>query len=105
MDGSGFKIEVPVVVEPWRKVLLDAADYIDVHGWCRGGYGDDGGPRCILGAIRSVVPAHSVFTRGVALAAVNVFAARFGFAVSDWNDTPGRTAAEVCAALRACATA
>ncbi len=36
-------------------------------------------------------------------AACNTLAAQVGFAVSDWNDTPGRTATEVCAALRQCA--
>lgn len=31
-----------------------AADYIEKNGWRRGNFGEDGGPRCMFGAIRSV---------------------------------------------------
>lgn len=42
------------------KDLRAAADYLRVHGKLSGkgmtGFGEDGGPRCVIGAIGSVVP-------------------------------------------------
>ena len=35
--------------------LYKAADYIRAHGWKRGSYGAPSGPRCMAGAILSVV--------------------------------------------------
>lgn len=108
MDAIGFKFEAPAVTEPWRKVLLDAADYIETHGWCQD-YARSGQSVCLMGAIASVsdgvfcgrgdqnIRQHSKIGDE---AAEKMFAANKG---SGWNDAPGRTAAEVCAALRACA--
>lgn len=41
------------VREPWRKALLDAAQYMRVHGHCRNGLAtDDSGAVCAIAAIR-----------------------------------------------------
>lgn len=93
--------EVPEVpeVDEVGKVLLAAADYLDVHGWHQGGMGPRcGGPVCALGAIHNLdmpretkMAAHKRLTRFVRCT------------VWKWNDVPGRTAAEVTAAMRAAA--
>ncbi len=41
-------------LSPEHKALWDAADYIEKHGKSVGDYGEDGGPRCVIGAIWSV---------------------------------------------------
>lgn len=37
--------------ELWRQQLLDAADYLEAHGWCRGMLYDYQGRSCIWGAM------------------------------------------------------
>jgi hypothetical protein len=50
-DGSGFKIEVPVVVEPWRGALEHTAAYLETHGHCQDGSGSNGERRCVVLAL------------------------------------------------------
>jgi hypothetical protein len=89
--------------------LLDgAADILERDGWCQGVYASDpvDGPCCALGAIRraatgTAFPAwnddwDAITHAGRALASMTGF-------VPTWNDTHGRQAAEVTAALRAAA--
>lgn len=40
-----------VELEPWRKALMDAAEYIRVHGHCRGATEDLEGRVCAIGAL------------------------------------------------------
>ncbi len=42
------------VAEQWRKTLLDAADYIRVHGWGKCEMENRHGNVCVMGAIRRV---------------------------------------------------
>jgi hypothetical protein len=89
--------------------LLDkAADIIERDGWCQGKYASDPetGPCCALGAIRraatgTAFPAcdddwDAITNAGRALARLTGF-------VPGWNDTQGRQAVEVTAALHAAA--
>lgn len=99
MDALGFVTETPVKLESWCKALLDAADYIEQHGWCQGRYGKDGGPRCASGAILSVSD------EGSWQLACERFKKVYDCAPCTFNDVPGRTVAEVCAALRYCTKA
>lgn len=46
------------------EAFLKMADYLEKHGWQRGTYGADGGPRCLIGALYSVVVEGSPWTRG-----------------------------------------
>jgi hypothetical protein len=116
-----------VTVTPAR-TLRDAALYLIRHGWIQGdGYGDTPvptptPPACVLGAIEAVTWGYA------SSAALNVYdewdalAGRVAWlpaiqvledylitkstsytGIADWNDTPGRTSAEVVAALRAAA--
>lgn len=81
--------------EPWRQVLLDAADYIEAHGWCQNALEDHDGSVCVLGAIKAV---GGVIT-GFSLLAHCALNSHVG-GTFVWNDAPGRTSTEVCAVLR-----
>lgn len=97
-------------------LLCAAADYIDVHGWIQGGFDNPAGGVCALGAIRAVAPpGPNRRTSAGEHACVTALAAHLGLVpeattvydvaglVTDWNDTPGRTAGEVTSALRGAA--
>lgn len=109
-DALGFLPDTkPDVAEPWRKVLLDAADYIEAHGWRHGhGGSSGGGPVCAWVATTAVVK-HSpkAFPVGASWEADQQFARFLGVpdacSIPNWNDAPDRTTAKVTTALRACA--
>jgi hypothetical protein len=92
--------------EPWREVLLDAADLIDRIGWCQHTLCDDKGRVCAAEALMRVTYcAHDVATYNIAMARLSDFVT-FGMhsmAVLAWNDAADRTAAEVADGMRACA--
>ncbi len=95
--------ELEVQTEPWRKLLNDAADYIEEHGWCQGELRDEMGQVCILGAIASIPDPEDWEPRSVALKALRAIT---GSPFPDnWNDAPGRTKEEVIAAFRNAARA
>lgn len=109
-DGQTYiPLETPVV-EAWRTVLLDAADYIEAHGWCQNSHKTHDGRVCLVGALDSVTK-NDRFSAGFQEAWLRIathvdaqLAAEDHNPVpAHWNDTPGRTAAEVTAALRECA--
>ncbi len=87
--------EALTITEPWRRVLLDAANYIEQHGWCQGAY-RGGSAVCPIRAIVTVDPFHE---HGATLRMRKYV----GGHVEAWNDAPGRTQDEVVGALRACA--
>ena len=70
-----------------REICLKAAQRLREVGWRQGAIGPEDGPHCMLGACRWVTRYH---------------VAAAGEAAIAWNDTPGRTAEEVIAALEAC---
>jgi hypothetical protein len=117
MEGSSYIAAVSLVetkpevaTEPWRKVLLDAADYIDAHGWCQNDLYSADGAVCLVGAIKasSGMPIddsrwHDYPNTALSLGKVEKFLRTDRRGAAGWNDTPGRTAAGVTAALRECA--
>lgn len=101
-----FTLPLPVgetELEPWRKALLDAAEYIRVHGHCKGQFEAPSGEACAVGAI--ILANHG----GEAIAAIrrnrafDAFTDYLGGAVSTWNDAPERTEEDVIRALTECA--
>ena len=79
------------------KILLDAADYIERHGWCQGAHENGQGEVCAMAAI------YHCYRRGDLTAMrrlQNYVGSRY---VGDWNDAPGRTKEQVVEALRAAA--
>lgn len=106
MDTLGFRTLAPDTKpdagEAWRQVLLDAADRIERFGWCQGGTGKGpNGEKCLGLTLLE-------FSKNLSRhAACGHLSLHIGLKASEgfvcWNDAPGRTAAEVCAALRECA--
>lgn len=91
-----------------RDVLLAAADVIECNGWCQDDAGRVGGPRCVLGALRQAcLPELPGLAHAEAHGRLRTFVHASGasFDLIAWNDAPGRTAAEVIAALRGAAGA
>lgn len=95
--------------------LRAAADVLERDGWTQRTWKDSDGRRCAAQALCTVVELHTVkasgefdvlsFDRDYGRA-LDALSQQVGMhAVTDWNDAPGRTAAEVIAALRAAADA
>ena len=92
-----------------RELLLRAADHIERYGWMQGELGPPGSRCCALGAIAAVQTTY--WARSEAATTLEAWLLRQrgsnsfdgGFSITFWNDTLGRTAAEVVAALRAAA--
>ena len=90
------------------EVLDAAADYIQTYGLSKGLVGADGGPRCIMGAIRSVINyeggwgyIHARSTpRRIRDAIVVEFRNTYGMAPSVYNDSFAATKESVMDAMR-----
>jgi hypothetical protein len=80
------------------KILYDAADLIDLHGWCQGEYRSLGGCYCITGALTEVIGLGSISEWSDAALAVEHEIGEPYLPV--WNDDERRTKAEVTTALR-----
>lgn len=81
-------------------VLNGAADLIERDGFVQRMFSDHRGRRCMDGAIMTTCLPGRWQDRQ---AAREVLVAVVGADLYDWNDEPGRTQAEVVAALRAAA--
>lgn len=86
-----------------RQSLLDAATYIEEHGWCQFYLQMRSGAVCMLGAMSRTVPRECGFD-GAWIRSVHLVQERTGcVGISTWNDAPERTKEEVVSALRAAA--
>lgn len=94
--------EAPPRPKTPQETLLAAARYIEEHGWCQGSWSQPDGSVCLWGALRAIVVGdHGSFSReDWEPLAERLPLGKFAAA---WNDEPGRTEAEVIAALRAAA--
>ena len=94
---------------PTAKVLRDAAAYIEQHGWCSHKLHDGSGSVCVVGALNMVLYGKPISfgpnrpERPLACDAIHRFVGNKS--AVDWNNTPGRTKAEVVAALNGAADA
>jgi len=95
----GDRYSVPAVAD----VLNGAADLIERDGWTKGRYADEFG-YCIAGAIDVAAGCFDEQLTQEALQARRAVADVVARNPRKWNDAPGRTKAEVVAALRAAAT-
>lgn len=101
--------EAPIQLEPWRRTLLRAADYIRNNGWCQGSYynfGSDGKTAvCMLGAIVKVenLRERDLSEKHPAVAGLLKYVGTP--TVPAYNDVLGRTKEEVIAALEGAARA
>ncbi len=79
--------------EPWRLVLLNAADYIERNGWCQ--HAERLGTRaCVIGALKQVARGEVYWKAGAELRQ------GIGASISFWNDEPGQTVENVLETLR-----
>lgn len=76
-------------------VLVRAKEYLLNHGWQQGNYGGDGGPRCMLGAVRSVDDSEG--DNHPAVQILEGYVCPDGDLLNRWNDAEGRTFGEVIA--------
>ena len=86
-------------IEPWRQLLLDAADLIERTNWWNG-ISLARPTYCVLTAIGTVGK------NTVAYKAATHFSNYVGMgnqSIPQWNDAPGRTKEEVLAAMRGAA--
>jgi len=83
-----------------EQILRAAAKYIRRHGWRQEEYGADGGPRCMAGAVRSVVGLEPDLPdtdeyEGL----MSILEKVAGPNIADFNDVYCRTADDAIAAL------
>ncbi len=111
-DNKRWEVKAPVVrsEEPWRKLLLDAADVIEQRGWCQCRLGTQDGAVCAGGAVLSAGNCWEghLSSNPIAAEAARRLRAHIGPGytcgnIASWNDEPGRTKEEVLATLRAVA--
>lgn len=100
------------LLEPWRKILLDGADRVEKRGLAKGTLCDDRGRVCVRGGMlntdgngRRVYPNVSEADGRLAawLLRVPYRPHDMPNMVSEWNNAPERTQAEVVDTMRACA--
>lgn len=77
-----------------QQILLDAAQYIRVHGWCQGYLKDGTGGVCVLGAITTVHK--DPYLMGASIEKLEAYIHSWP---AKWNDVPGRTKEQVIQAL------
>ena len=101
-------------MEKARKILLDAADYIDAHGWCQKRTEDPYGRVCAVGGLQrtvQAVPGSGAQRRRLFNAACRALSrslgdnggAPFDDNIMHYNDDPRRKAHHVTLALRTAA--
>lgn len=80
------------------RALLDAADYIEKHGWCQGEVFGPDDAVCAIGAIMATATNLGILDRAAGLLAryLDIGIDR----VARWNDDPSRTKDQVISALR-----
>lgn len=87
-------------IEPWRKVLLDAADHLQANGWWQCGASARGGAWCasnVLGKVGASDESEWIARKKLGR---YLGGGDYLLAIFEWNDAPERTAAEVIATLR-----
>lgn len=97
---SGEVAPAKVLDEPAR-LLLRAAELIEERGLCQGSFGSTPGPLCFQGAILYAKTGreYGPLSDKMSIAYQRMYDA-LGTDPTNWNDSPGRTQAEVVAKLR-----
>jgi hypothetical protein len=86
------------------EVLRKAGDVLRERGWCQNQTEDGAGRVCAIGALGIAEADNASCASGAiyrALQRVTHDGLIYDYLIGDWNDRPGRTAAEVEAALDA----
>ena len=102
MPGEVVPVTPPIKtikLEPWRQLLLEAADILERRGWCQKHLIDVRGRMCTVGAMTSVWDIEADWDMSVVSEAQDELTKVVGPLV-EWNDTKGRTKEEVLKTLR-----
>lgn len=94
---ESFETPAPVETPVRTNVFYGVADYLEKYGWIQNDIGEHGGPRCIGGAIISVV---GLDNNRALCDAVEAFDTELGGDLVTYNNADERTAPEVIARLR-----
>lgn len=89
----------------WRDLLLRAADAIEKFGHAKNALCEPSGAMCAIGALNFADRGSAVTGQDSSanLSAWTHLCRAVGGSVVEWNNAPGRTAAEVVATMRAAA--
>jgi hypothetical protein len=99
LDRLRHRRPAPTAIDPATHLLL-VSRYLVAYGWCQDAMWDDQGRRCILGAQLAVLQA-GYGTATTVQRARTLLMEQFTAQdpdvrnVDEWNDAPGRTAAQV----------
>ncbi|MFJ9693427.1 hypothetical protein [Kitasatospora sp. NPDC101183] len=99
IDRARRRAPAPVPIDTATHLRL-VSRYLTVHGWCQGRLFDEAGRACVLGAQLAVL-ATGYGTQATAMDARRHLMEQFTAldhtvrCVDQWNDTPGRTPAQV----------
>jgi hypothetical protein len=85
-------------LEPWRKVLLDAADLLERDGWCQHHFRNEKGHRCVIEAIGAATD-HKPLLRDKARYQL-AQALPGSLSIIEWNDAHSRRKSQVIKKLR-----
>ena len=92
-------------IEPWRRILLNAADFMERRGHVKGSLCDDDGRVCVIAAINFVD--YGAYHWGIDSDASTIawdrLCKHIGGSPIAFNNSPDRTGAEIIATMRACA--
>ncbi len=108
-DPNKFKQYEAPTIEPWRQMLLDAADYMEKHGKCRFRSESGDGRVCVLGSFEHTDYSFPVENEAARKFAAHVNPSHLEFnhsIITHWNDNPlafWRTKSWIVKTLRACA--
>lgn len=88
------------------EVLINAAKYIEKHGWCQGHYRDNDGTVCVMGAIDTVTRKRADYiapylgAKNLLLDYLNEGRHFQWKSLPQWNDSTYRTKEQVLQAMR-----
>lgn len=97
--------EIEITLEPWQKILLDAADILEKKGWVRSHY-HHAGRSCAIGAIAIATSGNANGTHIGTVAGKTAVGELMDYIgnIPYWNDHVAKDGKEVIATLRAVAT-
>ena len=85
--------------EAWRDDFLEMRDLINERGWCQHTSRDEQGRICLMGAYHGTCDTSRFFTANFKDSTYYRLYQATDRSPISWNDTPGRTQAEVLALL------
>ncbi len=102
-DKERWEPKAPVVLEPWRQALLDAAEVIRKRGWCQHRSVNIDRHVCLFGAVAVAINRDATDWSGKLFQQVRDALEKKRYN-ANWNDRPETRKAQVIRALEKTAT-